>query len=330
MDKIRWGIMSTGGIANRFVEGLSVVEDAEAVAVGSRTQASADNFADKWLIPHRHGSYEALVNDPDVDVVYIGTPHPFHYENTLLCLNAGKHVLVEKPFAMNARQTEEMIKLARDKGLFLMEAMWTRFLPAMIQVREWLAEGAIGDIQLVRSAFSFKGDFPPTHRLLNPELGGGALLDAGIYPISFAYMVLGSPQTVNGTACFGETGVDVWSAYMLGYDNGKAALLSSGVQLSIPVESEIIGTEGYIKIHPPWIGARVATLAQLIGGNVFNTQTVHVPTVGNGYNYEAVEVGACLRAGKLESDIMPLDESLDIMITLDTIRKPWGLTYPME
>jgi dihydrodiol dehydrogenase / D-xylose 1-dehydrogenase (NADP) len=330
MDKIRWGIISTGWIADRFVKGLSVVEDAEAVAVGSRTQASADGFADKWHIPHRHGSYEALVNDPDVDVIYIGTPHPFHYENTLLCLNAGKHVLVEKPFAMNAHQVKEMIKLARGKGLFLMEAMWTRYLPALVQVRQWLAEESIGDVELVRASFSFKGDFPPTHRLLNPKLGGGALLDAGIYPISLAYMVLGSPQTINSTACFGETGIDVWSAYMLGYDKGKAALLSSGVQLSIPVEAEIIGTKGYIKIHETWLNARVVTLAQSTGGNVFNTQTVHVPTVENGYNYEAVEVDKCLKAGKLESAVMPLDETLDIMITLDTIRKQWGLTYPME
>jgi dihydrodiol dehydrogenase / D-xylose 1-dehydrogenase (NADP) len=333
MDKIRWGIISTGWIADRFVTGLSVVEDAEAVAIGSRTQASADSFADKWHIPHRHGSYKALVNDPDVDVVYIGTPHPFHYENTLLCLNAGKHVLVEKPFAMNAHQAKEMIRLAQDKGLLLMEAMWTRYLPAMVQVRQWLAEGAIGNVELVRASFSFKGDFPPTHRLLNPQLGGGALLDAGIYPISLAYMVLGSPQTINSTACFGETGIDIWSAYMLGYDNGKTALLSSGVQLSVPVEAEIIGTKGYIKIHEPWLNPRVVTLAQAapdVGGNVFNTQTAHVPTVENGYNYEAVEVGKCLRAGKLESAVMPLDETLDIMTTLDTIRGQWGLTYPME
>jgi predicted dehydrogenase len=333
MDKIRWGIISTGYIANQFVEGLSVVEDAEAVAVGSRTQASADSFADKWHIPHRYDSYEALANDPDVDVVYIGTPHPFHYENTLLCLNAGKHVLVEKPFAMNTRQTEEMIRLAQDKGLFLMEAMWTRYLPAMVQVRQWLAEGAIGDVELVRAAFSFMATFDPTSRFFDPNLGGGALLDAGIYPISFAYMVLGSPQTINSTACLGPTGTDDRSAYMFGYDNGKTALLSSGVRLSVPIEAEIIGTKGYIKIHQPWLNARVVTLAQAasdVGGNVFNTQTVHVPTVGNGYNYEAIEVGKCLRAGKLESAVMPLDESLDIMITMDTMRKQWGLTYPME
>lgn len=339
MQKTRWGIMSTGYIADLFVEGLSFVEDAEAVAVGSRQQASADRFADKWHIPHRHGSYEPLVNDPDVDVVYIGTPHPFHYENTLLCLNAGKHVLVEKPFSMNARQAETMITLAREKGLFLMEAMWTRYLPAMVLARKWLADGAIGDVALVRATFSFKGEFGPTHRLLNPDLGGGALLDAGVYPISLASMVLGSPQTISSTACFGETGVDVWSSYMFGYENGKTALLSSGVQLSVPVEAEFIGTKGYIKIHQPWLNPRVVTLDQaatnvgaklIVDGNVYDTQTLHVPTVGNGYNYEAMEVGECLRAGLLESSIMPLDETLDIMRTMDTIRGQWGLTYSVE
>lgn len=339
MDKIRWGILSTGYIANLFVNGLSFVEDAEVVAVGSRTQATADSFADKWNIPHRHSSYESLVNDPDVDVVYIGTLHPFHYENTLLCLNAGKHVLVEKPFAMNARQTEEMIKLARDKGLFLMEAMWTRFLPTMIQVRQWLADGVIGDVELVRAAFSFMATYNSTGRLFDPNLGGGALLDAGIYPISFASMIMGSPQTISSTASFGPTGTDDRSSYMFGYENGKTAMLSSGVQLSIPIEAEIIGTKGYIKIHQPWLNPRVATLAHtvpdagtklIVEGNVFNTQTVRTATVGSGFNYEAVEVGQCIRAGKLESDVMPLDETIDIMITMDTIRAQWGLTYPVE
>ncbi|MFC1960767.1 Gfo/Idh/MocA family protein [Chloroflexota bacterium] len=339
MEKIRWGILGTGYIANLFAGGLTVVEDAEAVAVGSRVQTSAAVFADKWGIPHRHSSYEALVNDPDVDVVYIGTPHPYHYENTLLCLNAGKHVLVEKPFAINARQTEAMIQLARDKGLFLMEAMWTRYIPAMIQVRQWLAAGAIGDVELVRANLSFMTDFDADGRLFDPHLGGGALLDVGIYPISLAYMILGSPQTINSTASLGPTGTDDRSAYLFGYDNGKTALLSSAVRLSVPVEAEIIGTKGYIKIHQPWINPRMVTLAQsasgvdaslIVEGNLFNTQTIHVPTQGNGYNYEAMEVGECLRAGKLESAIMPLEESLDIMYTLDTIRAQWGLTYPME
>src|SRR5260221_13755521 len=159
MQKIRWGILSTGNIANRFPEGLPAVDDATLIAVGSREQASAQAFGEKLNVPHRHGSYEALANDPDVDAIYVATQHPFHCENTLLCLNAGKHALVEKHFAMNARQTPEMIDLAHNKGLFLMEAMWTRFLPAMFQVRKWIADGEIGDAELERAHFSFTTDF---------------------------------------------------------------------------------------------------------------------------------------------------------------------------
>src|ERR1041385_1238014 len=263
MQKIRWGILSTGYIANLFAEGLTATDDATLTAVGSREQSSADAFGAKWNAPHRHASYEARANDPDVDAIYIGTPHPLHYENTLLCLNAGKHVLVEKPFAMNARQTREMIDLARQKGLFLMEAMWTRYLPAMVLVRKWLADGEIGSVELVRAHFSFMTDFNPASRLFAPELGGGALLDAGIYPLSFASMVLGTPKTVSSTAALGKTGTDDRSSYLLGYEGGKSALLSSGVQLAIPVEAEIFGTKGYIKIHEPWLRPTVVTLAKL-------------------------------------------------------------------
>jgi len=340
MQKIRWGILSTGYIANLFAEGLTALEDATLVAVGSRGQASADAFGEKWNVPHRYGSYETQDNDPDVEVIYVGTPHPFHYKNTLLCLNAGKHVIVEKPFAMNARQAREMIDLARRKGLFLMEAMWTRFLPAMIQVRKWIADGEIGDVELVRAHFSFMTDFDPESRLFAPELGGGALLDAGIYPISFAYMILGTPTLVSSTATLGKTGTDDRSAYLFGYDGGKTALLSSGVQLAVPVEADVFGTKGNIKIHEPWLRPVVVTLAKPIApgsetnliydGILFDKQTVHPPTRGNGYNYEAAEAGECIRAGKHESAIMGLDETLSIMETMDKIRAQWNLTYPDE
>ncbi len=340
MSKTRWGILSTGYIAGMLAEGLSVVDDAELVAVGSRSQANADAFADRWGAPHRHASYEALAADPDVDVIYVATPHPYHYENTLMCLNAGKHVLVEKPFALNARQAGEMIALARQKGLFLMEAMWTRFIPAMAQVRQWLADGEIGDVQLVRANLSFHHDFNPESRLFKRELGGGAMLDVGIYPISFAFMVLGSPTSVFSTATLGPTGTDDRSAYMFGYEGGKTALLSSAVRLNVPVEADIIGTDGMIKIHQSWINPRKITLGKLapegvvnrliFEGRLYDTQTLHIPTEGNGYNYEVIEVGRCIQAGKQESDIMPLDQSLDIMRTMDTIRGQWGLTYPTE
>ena len=340
MDKIRWGILGTGYIANLFAEGLSVLDDATLAAVGSRGQASADAFGEKWHTPHRHASYEALVSDPTVDAIYISTPHPYHYENTLLCLTASKHVLVEKPFAMNARQAREMIDLADSKGLFLMEAMWTRCLPAMVQVRQWISDGQIGDVHLVRAHFSFRADFDAKSRLFAPELGGGALLDAGIYPISFASMVLGTPKTIHSTATIGPTGTDDISSYMFGYDDGKTALLSSGVRLAIPVEAEIFGSNGYIKIHEPWLRPRVVTLAKppapgsdtslIYDGLLFDKQTIYPPTHGNGYNYEAAEVARCIRAGQIDSKLMPLAETLAIMETMDTIRAQWHLTYPNE
>src|SRR5262249_37339316 len=339
MEKVRWGILGTGYIAGLFADGLTAVEDATLVAVGSREQASADKFADRWKAPHRHASYQALANDPDVEAIYIATPHPFHYENTLMCLTAGKHVLVEKPFALNARQAKEMIDLARKKKLFLLEAMWTRYIPAMVQVRKWIKDGEIGDVELVRANLSFMTTFNPKSRLFAPELAGGAMLDVGIYPISFAFMILGTPKTVASTACLGKTGTDDRSSYLFGYDGGKSALLSSAVQLSVPVEAEIIGTKGYIKIEEPWINPRVVTLAKpavgvksslIFDGNVYDKQTVNVPTMGNGYNYEAMETGNCIRAGKTESEILPLNESLSIMETMDKIRAQWGLKYPNE
>lgn len=338
--KIRWGILGTGNIAHQFATGLRSVPDAQLIAVGSRAQATADAFGDEFGIPHRHPSYEALAADPEVDAVYISTPHSFHKANTLLCLGAGKPVLCEKPFAINAQEAAEMIREARARRLFLMEAMWTRFIPAMAQVRQWLADGEIGDVQLVRANLSFHHDFNPESRLFKRELGGGAMLDVGIYPISFAFMVLGSPTSVFSTATLGPTGTDDRSAYMFGYEGGKTALLSSAVRLNVPVEADIIGTDGMIKIHQSWINPRKITLGKLapegvvnrliFEGRLYDTQTLHIPTEGNGYNYEVMEVGRCIQAGKQESDIMPLDQSLDIMRTMDTIRGQWGLTYPTE
>jgi predicted dehydrogenase len=325
-DKIRWGILGTGMIAAKFVEGLSELPDAEVIAVGSRTQASAQAFADTYHIPHRHGSYEGLASDPDVDVVYVATPHNLHRENSLLCLGSGKAVLCEKPFTINATEAEEIIALARQKRLFLMEAMWTRYMPAMRKIRQLLAGGAIGDVRLVFVEFGFRPPFDPHSRLFDPHLGGGALLDLGIYPITLAWLVLGPPQGITSKATIGSTGVDEQNAIILSYAGGQMALLSSSLQVQTPQEAQIIGTEGRILIHPECWHPTTFTLSQ--AGKQDETTTV--PTEGNGYNYEAAEVMSCLRAGKLESDLLPLDESLAIMKLLDQIRAQWGLRYPME
>lgn len=324
-DTIRWGIISTGGIAGKMADALKRLEGegAHLLAVGSRTQESADAFGDRYGIPRRYASYEALAQDPDVDVIYVATPHPFHHDNTLLCLDHGKAVLCEKPFAMTARETIDMIESARAKGLFLMEAMWTRYLPVMVRVRELLREGVIGEPRLLTADFGFRAPFDPYHRLFAPELGGGALLDVGIYPVSFASMVMGTPESVYSVARLGETGVDEETAILFGYSNGAMAQLSAATRLNTPVEAVINGTEGRIKIHTHFFMGDTLTLAR--GGMIEprSEETFTYETNENGFVYQAREVMACLRAGALESAIMPLDETLSIMRTMDAIMAQW-------
>lgn len=326
MEKIRWGILSTGGIAAKFVEGLRELPDAEVVAVGSRTAASADAFAERYGIPRRHASYEALAADPAVDVVYIGTPHPLHAGNTMLCLEAGKPVLCEKPFAINAGEARAMAALARERGLFLMEAMWTRFRPHMVELRRLLAAGAIGEPRLVRAELCFRAPFDPAHRLFSPELGGGALLDVGVYPISFAHMVFGAPERIVSMADFGATGVDEQMAVTLGYPGGRLAVCVAATRTATAPAARVAGTEGQIDIPSPWWPPSALVLRRPDGSE----ERIEPPAAGNGYQYQAAEVHACLRAGRTESATMPLAESIAILETLDAVRAQWGLKYPME
>jgi predicted dehydrogenase len=326
LTTVRWGILGAGSIAKRFTEGAQSLPDAQVIAVGSRTQEKADAFADEFNIPHRHVSYEALVADPDVDVIYVATPHPMHKENTLLALNAGKPVLCEKPFTINAREAEEAVRTAREKRLFLMEGMWTRFFPAMYEVRRLIKEGAIGEVRMLQADFGFRGAVNPESRLFNPALGGGALLDVGVYVVSLSSMVLGAPDRVTGLATMVETGVDEAAGIVLGYPQGQIAVLSTAVRVNTPWEAAILGTEGRILIHNAWWKPERFTLVRSGQPN----ETIESKSESTGFNYEAAEVGRCLRQGKLESDVMPLDETVSIMRTLDTLRAQWGLKYPME
>ena len=325
-ELIRWGIIGTGHIASQFATGLQSLPDAQLLAVGSRNQSSADAFGERFNVERRYSSYEALVTDADIDAVYIGTPHPFHYPNTLLCLNNGKAVICEKPFAMNAAETRKMIDLARAKKLFLMEAMWTRYLPLFVRLRELLAQGRIGEVRMLNADFGFRFDWQPEHRLLNRDLGGGALLDVGIYPVSFAYMILGQPAEVVSQHYIGATDVDEQNAMIFGYANGTLATLQSALRTATPQVAIINGTEGRITLQSPWWRAERMTVE--VSGE--DPEEIYLPIIGNGYNYEAAEVARCLRSGLLESDVMPLDETLAIMQTLDAIRDQWGMTYPME
>jgi predicted dehydrogenase len=325
-DIIRWGILGTGRIAKQFSEGLKPLPDADLVAVGSRTQRSANAFGDAYDVPHRHASYAALANDADVDVIYVATPHSLHRQSSILCLETGKAVLCEKPFTINASEAQDVISLAREKGLFLMEAMWTRFLPVIVQARGLLADGAIGELRMVTADFGFRVDVDPKSRLFDPRLGGGALLDVGIYPVSLASMLFGAPTRITGMAHLGKTGVDEQAAIILGYAEGQLAILATAVRTDTPTEVVLLGTNGRIRVHSPWYYGTTLTLSVKDHEDV----TMRLPYRGNGYTHEAIEVMRCLREGKLESDTMPLDETFSIMETMDAIRAQWGLRYPME
>lgn len=322
---IRWGILGTGRIARTFATGLRSVPDAELVAVGSRSQASADHFGDDMQVARRHPSYEALANDTDLDVIYVSSPHSAHMENSLLCINAGKAVLCEKPFTINAQQAETMITAARERKVFLMEAMWPRFLPAMTRIRELLAQDAIGEIRMLSADCGFRTSFDAQHRLFNPDLGGGALLDVGVYPVSLSSMIFGEPDRISSLATLGTTGVDEQSAMILGYPGGRLAILSTAIRTSTPGQAQIMGSDGSIRIHS---SVRVTTFTLTRSGA--EPETIDLPLEGNGYNYQAAAVGDALRNGKLESEIMPLGETLAVMRTMDRIRDQWGLKYPME
>lgn len=326
MEKIRWGIISTGNIAGRFADGLRNLPDAELVAVASRNQENADDFGDRYDVPRRYPTYEALAADPDIDAVYIGTPHVFHRENALLCLENDKAVLLEKPFAMNATEAADIIRVARERGIFIMEAMWTRFLPAIARIRELLKSGVLGQIELFQADFGFRPPYDPEGRLYNPKLGGGALLDIGIYPVSFAWMIFGKPQKMVSTVHIGGTGVDEASSIIFDYGGGRMAAVSISMLAKSPTRAIIVGTEGRIEIPGRFFVPQEFTLTL----HEKEPARIALPMDGNGYAHEAAEVARCLRAGKTESDIMPLDETLAIMQTLDEIRAQWGLRYPAD
>lgn len=325
--KVKWGILSTGWIAHQFATDLAHANNGVAYAVGSRTQESADEFAKNHGIPVAYATYEELVNDPEVDAIYIGTPHPFHKDNALLALRAGKAVLCEKPFTVNSGELEEIVAYAREHKLFLMEAMWSRFIPAIVKVREWIAAGRIGDVRLVKADLGFRADWNPDSRLLNPALGGGALLDVGIYPVSFASMVLGPhPDKISSTVHIGDTGVDEHFSLLLSYGDGRSAALNGGIRLNMLEEAHVFGNEGYILVKGTLVNPRSAEL--YIGGELVETFNDDRTSVG--YAFEAEEVGRCLQEGLTESPVITLEESLAILRLLDEIRGQWGLTYPGE
>ncbi len=325
-DKIRWGLIGLGLISRKFANGLAFAPDAEIYAVASRSQDKADAFGAEYGASKCYGSYEELARDPNVDVAYIGTPNNYHLPHTLLCLDAGKHVLCEKPFAVNAKEAQIMVARAREKNLFLMDAFWTRYFPAMFKLRELLAENAIGDVMLVTADFGGRGPVIPERRHFNPDLAGGALLDVGSYCLQFASMIYGAqPADIVSQVAIGETGVDELSVLVFKYSDYEMATLTSALRLGTPHEARVMGSDGYIAIPDFW---HPSELTLVRPGR--EAQTFSFPYDGEGFHFEAIEVGRCIRAGLTESPIYPLDETLAIMETLDRIRADWGMRYPFE
>ena len=323
-DRIRWGISSTGHIADQFVEGLHQLEDAEVVAVASRSAERAAAFAELHDIPRHHGAADDLAADPDVDVVYVASPHSAHERDTLVFLGAGKPVLCEKPFALDRLQGVAMVADARAHGVFLMEAMWSRFLPAYAVLRDLLGAGPRGEPRLVEADFGFRRDLDPTHRLFDLALGGGALLDLGIYTAQLIALVLGHPDRVVADAHIGQTGVDEQVAAVLHHPGGRLGVMKAAIRTGLSCSARISGTDGWIEI-PPFMHAP----DHLVVGAPGKTERIDAPWEGEGLRFQASEVHRCLREGLTESPVMPLDESLALAGTLDVIRAQIGLTYPV-
>ena len=312
-EPLRWGIMGTGGIAGAFAEDLKLTGSGVVAAVGSRSADSADRFADRLGVGTRHSSYEALANDPDIDVVYVATPHPVHHGNARLALEAGKPVLVEKPFTMNAEEARDLVALARERGLFLMEAMWTRFLPHVQHIRELLPR--LGDVVTVTADHGQWFAEDPAFRLFAPELGGGALLDLGIYPVSFASMVLGAPDRVVGLAAPAFTGVDAQMSMLFGYASGAHAVLNCTLRAVSPTTATIVGTDARIEVEGPFYAPASFTLIPREG----DRSRFEYVDEGRGLRHQADEVARRLAAGETESPHMPLDETVSIMATMDAV-----------
>ena len=324
MANLQWGVIGTGGIAASFVRDVQYLPDADVVAVGSRSQASADRFGDEHGVARRHPSYQALVEDPDVDVVYVATPHPLHAENALAAIAAGKHVLVEKPFTMDAVEAQQVVDAARAAGVFCMEAMWTRFLPHVVRIRQLLAEGALGQVRAVSADFGVNFPPDPAHRLYAPELGGGALLDLGIYPVSWVVMVLGAPASVTAVADPAFTGVDAQTTAVLRSADGAHGIATCNLWADTARRAYIAGTEGVIEVDPDFYRPSSFTLRRR-GAEPERFEPVpELVGADKGLRFEAAEVGRCLREGLLESPGIPLDETVAIMKVLDEIRRQTG------
>ena len=324
--KIKWGILGLGNIANKFATDLLLSETSTLHAVASRSMNKASNFAKRFGAVKYYGTYRELAADPEIDVVYIATPHPLHFENTMMCLENGKSVLCEKPLAMNLKQVSAMIDKAKETKLFLMEAMWTRFLPLYKKIMEIVKNGEIGKIIYTKADFGFVGDTDPEKRVYNKELGGGSLLDIGIYPLYLSQLFLGTPSKIQATARMFNSGVDSFLAALLDFKNGEKAIVESTFEVKTANEGFIYGDKGSIKLHSPFHHPPKIS--------VFNndelTKEFEFKSTGYGYYYEIEEVNSCLEKGSIESPSFSHQDSIDLITSIDRIKKIIGLKYDAD
>lgn len=328
MTGLRWGILATGGIATAFASDLRTA-GLDLVAVGSRSQDSADEFARRFDIPRAHGSYAALAEDPEVDIIYVATPHPMHHEDARLALQNGNHVLVEKAFTLNRAEAEDLQRLGAENGLLVMEAMWTRYLPHMVRLREIIAEGTLGEIRSVSADHTQSLPTDPAHRLNDLALGGGALLDLGIYPISFIWDVLGEPVDITATARLIETGADAEVATIMTHANGAISTSLSSSRTVGPNTAVVLGTTARIEIDRVWY---TPTSFRVIAADGSVLEQYESQVEGRGMQYQALAAEGAVAAGDTAGALLPLPtaESVAIMGTLDEIRRQIGVVYPSE
>ena len=323
---LRWGILAPGGIAGVFAEAINHHTRAQLVAVGSRNRDRSERFATQYGIPTTHASYRALVEDPQVEAVYVASPHSMHREHALLAIKAGKHVLVEKSLARSAAEAEEIVSAAREAGVFLMEAMWTRFLPHVAAVRDVIERGEIGEVVTVIADHGQNmSHLPLEHRLHNPELAGGALLDLGVYPVSFAHDLLGTPDRIQATGSMTSTGVDGQVSISLGFGDKAQAALNTTLWSRTATTAVIAGTQGRIEIDTDFYRP---TSFRVIG--LDGTWWSFDREIDGGFQFEAAEVARCVAEGLTESPRMTWENSLEVMRTMDEVRRQIGLVYPGE
>jgi predicted dehydrogenase len=321
---INWAILGPGKIAHKFADAFRSVPDAKLYAIASRDAARRKEFAAKFKVPKIHDTYEALVADPDVDIIYIATPHPFHYGQTLLCLNHKKAVLCEKPLTMNHANASEMVSLSRSKGVFLMEGMWSRFFPATVKTVELIRAGVIGEIKFLRADFGFIAPDDPGGRVFNLRLGGGAQLDVGVYPMFLALLILGKPESIQAMAQRARTGADETTSAQFYFRNGSIAHILSSVAADTTKEAEIVGTLGTILMQAPWHKSQAITIKKNSG----EMEHIKLPYSGLGFEFQLAHATECIQNGLKESNLMSHDLSLWMAETADEILRQCGIAYP--